>query len=30
MNWCVAFLLAVGALVLIGGGFAWMWRHDGK
>ncbi len=30
MNWCVAFLLVIGALALIGSGFAWMWRHDGK
>ena len=30
MSPCASFLLAVGALALIGGGFAWMWRHDGK
>jgi hypothetical protein len=30
MNWCEVFLLAVGALALIGSGFAWLWRLDGK
>ena len=30
MTWCSAFLMVLAALALVGAGFAWMWRHDGK
>ena len=30
MTWCGSFLLVIVALALIGGGFAWIWRIDGK
>ena len=30
MSWCGSFVLAIGALVLIGAGFAFLWKHDGR
>jgi hypothetical protein len=30
VSWCSAFLMAIGALVLIAAGFAFLWEHDGR